>query len=184
MRRFAIALFLLLAPALPAAADDPRLPRQISATEYGPFKLGTPADVLFKGRLLVPEAKPPSYQGPDDCYYASLPNPPKNPPQFMIENRRLARIDVDQPGILTPAGLQVGDSIDRLLKALGKDPGFQAENRELLGGKPDWSGDSVLVSPPRPGSPFALAYWISERRITHLSIGTKPLILSDEGCGD
>jgi hypothetical protein len=50
----------------------------------------------------------PADKGDQGCFYV---NPKKHPHlNFMIENGRVARVDVDDPGVSTSARIQVGDS--------------------------------------------------------------------------
>lgn len=51
------------------------------------------------------------------CFYVTAAKHPQV--SFMIENRRLVRVDVDKSGVATADGVQVGDSEERVKQVYG-----------------------------------------------------------------
>ena len=51
------------------------------------------------------------------CFYVTTTKHPQV--SFMIENRRLVRIDIDKPGVRTTQGVQVGDSEEHVKQVYG-----------------------------------------------------------------
>ena len=95
------------------AADDWR----ITTAGYGPAKIGMSVDEAAKalGVTLVAE-------GPVDnpeCHYMR-PEPAVEGLWFMISKDRVARIEVNAPGVKTRSGLGVGDSEAHVKETLGK----------------------------------------------------------------
>lgn len=81
----------------------------------GPVKVGMSLSQL--NTVLHEKFSMPGSKDDQGCFYV---NPTKNPHvAFMIEDGRLARIDVDGPGVATAEGIQVGDSEARALQVYG-----------------------------------------------------------------
>jgi hypothetical protein len=55
--------------------------------------------------------------GSDNCFYVHT--PAREYVRFMLIDSRLARIDVQKPGVFTASGLQVGDSEEHVRKIYG-----------------------------------------------------------------
>lgn len=81
----------------------------------GPVKIGMTLSQLnaaLHERFAMPESK--EDQG---CFYVT---PTKHPQvSFMIENKRLVRLDVDKSGVATTKGVQVGDSEEHVKQVYG-----------------------------------------------------------------
>jgi len=113
VRRAILALAALLAGLGTAgAADDWR----VSTAGYGPARIGMTVGQAAQalGMTLVSE-------GPVDnpgCHYLR-PEPAVEGLWFMISNGRVARVEVNAPGIKTRSGLGVGDTEARVKQALG-----------------------------------------------------------------
>jgi hypothetical protein len=78
--------------------------RIIRLDGVGDVKIGMTLDQLsatLHQKFPMPEQK--EDQG---CFYVS----PRDYPSLMIENGKVVRVDVDQPGIPTAEGIQVGDT--------------------------------------------------------------------------
>jgi len=92
----------------------------------GPAKIGMSLSQLnptLHEKFAMPKAK--DSQG---CFYVK---PTKHPHvSFMIENGRLARIDVDSAGTPTVQGIQVGDSEQHALEVYG--PNLRVENHKYI----------------------------------------------------
>lgn len=88
----------------------------LSPARFGPVKIGTTLPQLSK--LLGEDFEPPENMQNKDRQRCFDVTPAKSPHvSFMIEDGRLARIDIDAPGISTAAGVQVGDSEESAFKA-------------------------------------------------------------------
>jgi hypothetical protein len=81
----------------------------------GPVKIGM--NLIQLNTVLHEKLTPPKDKDEQDCY---IDGPGAHPQvSFMILNGRLARIEVDQPGVSTEAGIQVGDSEERAKQVYG-----------------------------------------------------------------
>jgi hypothetical protein len=81
----------------------------------GPVKVGMTVSQLNK--ILHEKFSFPEQKEDQPCFYV---NPAKHPHiSFMIEDGRLARVDVDAPGTPTAEGVQVGDSELRAKRVYG-----------------------------------------------------------------
>ena len=81
----------------------------------GPVKIGMSLhqlNTVLRERFAMPENKEDK-----GCFYVTA----KRHPQvsFLIENRRLVRIDVDKTGVPTTEGVQVGDSEEHVKHVYG-----------------------------------------------------------------
>lgn len=80
----------------------------------GPVKIGmTPSQL----RAVLHEPLIEEDSGNDACYYVHTRG--RKHLQFMIEDGKLARIDVNAPGIPTQTGIQVGDAEARVRQIYG-----------------------------------------------------------------
>ena len=114
---FSRSLILLLGLTVIAAgismADDVWVVRE---NGVGPVEIGMKLSQL-NTTLSESFAVPPNRED-QACFSVS---PAKHPSvTFLIEQNLLARIDVDEPGISTAEGVQVGDSEAHALKAYGR----------------------------------------------------------------
>ena len=106
-------IVVLLLASITVYADDAWVIREDGA---GPAKVGMTLSQL-KSALGEKLKQSEDGEGSDACFYV---NPTKHPHvSFMIENGRLARIDVSAPGIPTMEGIQVGDSESKALRVYG-----------------------------------------------------------------
>jgi hypothetical protein len=93
-------------------ADDVWVVRQDGV---GSIKIGTSLPRLnatLHEKFAMPENK--EDQG---CFYVTATKHPQV--SFMIENRRLVRLDVDKRGVATTEGVQVGDSEEHVKQVYG-----------------------------------------------------------------
>jgi hypothetical protein len=106
-------VILVLASISTVYADDPWMIREDGT---GPAKIGMTLSQL-KSVLGEKLRESDDGEGSDTCFYVK---PAKHPHvSFMIEKGRLARVDVDAPGIPTMEGIQVGDSESKALRVYG-----------------------------------------------------------------
>jgi hypothetical protein len=86
----------------------------------GPAKIGMTLpqlNAVLGEKFTKPSEKGEEGEGGDACFYV---NPSKRPHvSFMIENGRLARVDVNAPGIHTLEGIQVGDAESKVQRVYG-----------------------------------------------------------------
>jgi len=81
----------------------------------GPVKIGMSLPQLnmaLQEKFAMPESK--EDQG---CFYVTASKHPQV--SFMIESRRLVRVDVDKSGVATTEGVEVGDSEDHVKQVYG-----------------------------------------------------------------
>ena len=144
----------------------------VADTGFGPVVIGmnvTEANAAIGGGLRLPAA--PHTEG---CDYASAPGVAGL--SFMIENGRIARIDVQMAGIRTAEGAAVGDSEGRI--------------RQLYAGRLTTSphkytdGHYVTVA-ARQGSrgTTELTFETDGRLVTRFRAGLLPQVAYVEGCG-
>lgn len=158
-------------PATEDKMPETASPLTVSANGYGPATIGmTPEEASQAlGRPLLPlnaeEDEACSYVFPDgdvDAAYA-----------FMTAHGRIVRIDVDQPGLATDAGAEVGDSE---ADALARYP--QAEVQPHKYGD---AGDHYLVIPSADGTrALILETWDGE--VSYIRAGRLPEAAYVEGC--
>jgi hypothetical protein len=117
-------VILLLASISLVYADDAWVIREDGT---GPAKIGMTLPQL-KSVLGEKLRQSEDGEGSDSCFYVK---PAKHRHvSFMIEDGRLARVDVDGPGILTMEGIQVGDSESRARRIYG--PGLKVEPHKYI----------------------------------------------------
>jgi hypothetical protein len=110
-RKLLIFLGVMILIAIGSAADV----WVIRQDGVGPVKIGMSLPQLntaLHERFAMPENK--EDQG---CFYVTATKHPQV--SFMIENRRLVRIDVDKTGVPTTEGVQVGDSEEHVKQVYG-----------------------------------------------------------------
>jgi hypothetical protein len=102
---------ILLVTALCLAGDD----WVVRQDGIGPVKVGMSLPLLnttLHEKFAMPQDK--EDQG---CFYVTSTKHPQV--SFMIENRRLVRVDVDEGGVATTEGVQVGDSEEHVKQVYG-----------------------------------------------------------------
>lgn len=143
----------------------------VSDQGYGPVKVGmTPeeASTVF-GRPLFPlnaeEEEACSYVFPDADVDAEV--------AFMVAYGRIVRVDVDQPGIATAAGAQVGDSEE---SALALYPGAEVQPHKYGEVR-----DHYLVT-TNPDGAHALILETWDGKVSYIRAGKLPETAYVEGC--
>jgi hypothetical protein len=111
----------------------------------------------------------------EDCTYTSIPGSP--PGTFMVINRRIARFDVDTPGVLTRSGAQVGMLESEIL---GLYPGQIVVEEHPYEGP---EGHYLVFVPRSPADTgFGLIFETDGQRVTRYRAGRQPEVSYIEGC--
>jgi len=89
----------------------------LTMNSYGPIRVGMPVaevhqQLLKLGRKQLPKPGKTSKTG-CDYYQAS------EQLRFMTEDGKVVRIETREPNVVTPSGIKVGSSLDRVRKAFG-----------------------------------------------------------------
>jgi hypothetical protein len=169
--------------ARPSAASDTRpstpstppamAPANDSAvTEHGlgPLRAGmTFADAkqALGGALIAPADTA-------GCHYATWRGGPRGV-RVMIDDGRVARVDVDSAGVATAAGARVGDSEERIQR-------LYAGRVKTTPHKYEEGGHYLTVNAADDSS-FAFVFETSKGRVTRYRAGRRPAVEYVEGCG-
>ena len=86
---------------------------KLTMNSYGPVKIGMTADEAFKKLLSSGQAKKPNVGAYCDYYHATP------GVSFMLNNKKIVRIEISSKEAVTPSGIRVGDSISKLKKTFG-----------------------------------------------------------------
>jgi hypothetical protein len=158
----------LLALALPTRAADTVL----TMDAYGPIKIGMTVDEVH--RLLQKMGR------------RQLPNPKKTPKKgcsryeasaqlkFMALDGKIVRIETREPDVVTPSGLRIGTSIERVRRTLGS----RLDDRQQPGADDPKARTLVLESGDRQ---FAIRVEAHET-VQQLYAGAQHAIRHVEGC--
>ena len=135
----------------------------------GPAKIGmtlAQLNTALHERFAMPQDK--DDQG---CFYVN----PKSHPEvaFMIEDRRLVRVDIDKSGISTEKGLSVGNSETRARQVYGE---------ELKVEPSKYSGDEGGHYLTFISGKYGLRFETENGKITEFYAGTTTAIKYVEGC--
>ncbi len=162
----ALALLLPIAAADAANAADAML---LDGSGLDPIRIGMPL-----AEIPVPLKEPierTMYAESGSCFYVSARNGPRF--SMMIEDEKLTRIDVLEPGVKTSQGVSVGDSILKIKKAYGaavvETPNFY--DKDL----PDFTVTST-------DGRQALRFGTREGRVTSIIAGRASSVAYVEGC--
>ncbi len=143
----------------------------VSEQGYGPVRVGmTPAEAsrAFGKQLL------PLNQGEDEaCSYLFPDGDEDAEVAFMVTDGRIARVDIDQPGIATDAGAEIGDSEDSVM---GLHPDAVVQPHKYGGPQ-----DHYLVI-SAPAGDAALVYETSDGIVDYIRAGKLPEAEYVEGC--
>lgn len=134
----------------------------------GPVKIGM---TLAQLRATLHQKLPEEESGSDNCFYVHALG--HEHVSFMIIERRLARIDVDAPGIETVTGLQVGDP--------------EARARKVYGAKMSVMGHQYIdtghyLTARSEDRRYGIRFETDNGKITRYYVGTYEAIQYVEGC--
>lgn len=180
-RYFALAFCAALAALAACSRDEPAPepvvaappPKAITATGFGPLHTGMTAleaDSATEGALNVPISTMPG-----QCEYASWSAAPRGM-SVMFTGGTLVRIDVSEPGIPTPEGLEVGATLaraDSLYAATAERRPHKYTDGEYLILKPLAPTDTI----------HRMVIEIADGRVAAYRVGLFPAVEFVEGCG-
>ncbi|WP_457332297.1 hypothetical protein [Rhizobacter sp. P5_C2] len=170
MRVFATLAFVaaqLIASTGASAADT-----VLTMNSYGPVQVGMPISqahqLLTKlGRKNLPSPRGVAKVG-CDFYQASADL------QFMTEDQKIVRIETREPDVVTPSGIRVGSSLDRVRRSFGSRIEEVQQHRSADAG----DRSIVLVSGDKQ---FAIRV-DGKQAVDELFVGAEPAIRRAEGC--
>jgi hypothetical protein len=135
----------------------------------GPIKIGMTLSQL--NTVLHEKSSLPDASDEQGCFYI---NPSKHPHiALMIIDGRLARIDVEKPGLSTSEGIQVGDSESRALKVY--DHRLKVEAHQYID-----TGHYLTVR--SKDTRFGIRFETDQGKITMFYAGRYDAIQYVEGC--
>lgn len=166
------ALSALLAAQLIASSDAFAADVILTMNSYGPVQIGMPIaqarQVLAKlGRKNLPDAKGVAKVG---CSSYSV----SEELRFMTENRKIVRIETREPNVVTPSGIRVGTSLDKVRRSLGS----RIEEAPQQAASDPNNRSIVLVSGDRQ---FAIRV-DGNQAVAAIFVGAEPAIRSGQAC--
>lgn len=138
----------------------------------GPLRAGTPigrASAAVGGGLVVPAGADAA-----GCTYAEWRGGPPGV-RVMVEGGRIARIDVNTPGVATAAGARIGDAEGRVQNLYR---GHVAVSPLKYG-----PGHYLTVTSAAADSGFAIVFETVAGQVTRYRAGRRPQVEYVEGCG-
>lgn len=167
-RRLTLFVAAALLTVVVTQADDSWVVREDGA---GPVRIGmtlSKLNIVLHEKFTKPTAK--DEQG---CFYLDPKKQPKT--LLMVVDGRLARIDVNGPGVLTSEGIQVGDSEKRALQVYGRR--LKVEPHAYTGDE----GGHYLTVKSSDGH-FGIRFETDGKKITMYYAGRFDAIQYIEGC--
>ena len=137
----------------------------------GPLRVGmtiAEATAALGGALVVPANADTS-----GCDYVQWRGAPPGV-MVMVDEHRVARVDVDSAGVATAAGARVGDSEERVK---GLYPG-----RVVVSPHKYEDGNYLTVTPDASDTTYAIVFETSKGRVTRYRAGRRPQVEYVEGC--
>lgn len=172
MRVFALQAFVIaaLTMSLPSASAADVV---VTMNSYGPIHVGmTVAEAHEQLRKLGRKNLPSPRSVPQTgCAYYRASDDLK----FMTEDRRIVRIETREASVVTPSGLRVGSSLDKVRRTLGSRI---VESQQKYATDPA-ERSIVLVSGDRK---FAIRVE-GKDAVGEIFVGSEPAIWLVEGCG-
>ena len=158
------------ASATPAASTRPATDSSVTEHGLGPLRVGmtfAEAKQALGGALTLPVETDTM-----ECDYATWRGGPRGV-HVMVDEGRIARVEIDSVGIATAAGARVGDTEERL--------------RSLYPGRvtvtPHKYEDGHYLTVNAAGdSAFAIVFETSNGRVTRYRAGRRPAVMLVEGC--
>lgn len=159
-------------PSIPGTPPGMAPANDATVTEHGigPLRAGmTFADAkqALGGALIAPADTA-------GCHYATWRGGPRGV-RVMIDEGRVARVDIDSAGVATAAGARVGDSEERIQH-------LYAGRVKTTPHKYDEGGHSLTVNAADHSS-FAIVFETSQGAVTRYRAGRRPAVEYVEGCG-
>jgi hypothetical protein len=135
----------------------------------GPVKVGMTLSEL--NTVLHENYSMPKSKGDRGCFYVRSADHPHA--AFMIEDGRLARVDVDGPGISTVEGIQVGDSEEHARQVYGSRLKVEAHAYIL---------DGHYLTIRSPDGRYGIRFETEKGRIQRFYAGRYGAVQYTEGC--
>lgn len=154
-------------PSAPQGSATPSESWRVTAERIGPVEFGMTAEqfAALGGRAEIPADR-------EYCVYGQLPSAPA-PMLFMIENGRVARVDIDSATTATTEGARVGDTEARIQELY--------EGRVTVQPHKYTSGHYLFV-PASNDSTRALVFETDGTRVVRYRAGLIPQVQYVEGC--
>ena len=169
-------LMLAVSSPTPVAAGSPA---PVGETGYGNIRIGTSAETLLGSHTLSPDRDSQAAAGGDSgCYYAFL-APGQTQPAFIISEKRLVRIDFDQPDVITLTGIRPGDSLASLRRTFGPGAPYRLEHEPAPG---DDADNFTYITLPAKDSHHGIAYLVAEGKVSSIMVGELSALHWSEGC--
>jgi hypothetical protein len=159
-------------PSIPSTPPAMSPANDSAVTEHGigPLRAGMPfadAKQALGGALIAPADTA-------GCHYATWRGGPRGV-RVMIDEGRVARVDVDSAGVATASGARVGDTEERVASLY---PG----RVRVMPHKYEEGGHYLTVNAADDSS-FAIVFETSKGRVTRYRAGRRPAVEYVEGCG-
>ena len=160
-------------PVARTGATQRPAPWTVTTFGIGPMRAGMAvreASASLNGALVAPARRDSAA-----CDYLTWRDGPPGV-KVMMENGRIARVEVDSGATTTDAGARIGDSEARIRELYG--------NRVSVAPHKYTSGRYLIVTPANAAdSLFRLVFETDGRRVTRFRSGMLPPVLYVEGCG-
>lgn len=147
------------------------LDARVSMTGFGEIQIGMTDEALEA--VVGMAIAPPADEEEAACRYA-FPDGPRAGMSFLLLDGRLARIDVDRPGILTSPGASVGDSEADIASLYG--PSLRVSNHFYRG------SDGKYLTVFSPDGKHGVRFETDGQIVTRYYVGTAQAIQYVEGC--
>jgi hypothetical protein len=157
----------LAALALVAAAPAPRI---LEPQGLGPVRVGM--TVAAAERALGARLRPNDVEGGETCAYYGRRDHRDKGVADMVEDGRVSRIDISEPGIRTARGIGVGSTLAQVRKAY----------RGAIASHPNTYDDEPEFEVSLPGHRFGLDFLTEHGRVTAMRGGRYPSVGYVEGC--
>ena len=153
----------------PPPAPAPEAAWTVSATGYGPIRVGWTVAQL---NAALRENVRPAYQASDECDYV---HPTRLPVRvnLMVVKDTVVRVDVDTTGVLTDKGAGVGDTEQRIAELYGP---VKVQFHKYRPG-----GHNLIVTDPAD-SMLRIIFETDSGRVVRYRAGRRPPVDYVEGC--
>jgi hypothetical protein len=166
------------APDRSASGDSshtaPATPAALTVTERGIGPLQTGMSVAEASAALGGALVTSSSADTARCHYMQWRGGPPGV-RVMVEDGRIARVDVDSAGVRTVAGVGIGDTEEQVQRQYG---GQAAVSPQKYG-----EGHYLTVTPNPSDTSYAIVFETNGGKVTRYRAGRRPQVEYVEGCG-